>query len=348
MLLRPKAIPSLAFWGLEFLRNSRPSIFRKNTLSNLMLANYSMEVLRCLRSENLISYGANTNGTLKVYRSQSSFKKAIEQIRDLPDDAINFRALRPDAIIELEPTLKSIEDKIVGGLHFPNDEAGDAFEFVKELCNAYVRLGGEIAFDTAVNAIDVRRKKVAGVITNSGTHATETVVVACGAYSLQLLREHGVYFPVKPVKGYSLSIENTEQQHQPRIPVIDDELHAVVTPLPNQIRVAGTAEFSGFDLTPSKKRVENLWLLLAALYPGYAATLNKDDGRVWTGLRPMSATGVPIIGETKISGLFINSGHGHLGWTQAAGSGRALADLITRKSMQIDLTPFKPHVFGRI
>src|SRR5690606_29785810 len=186
--------------------------------------------------------------------------------------------------------------------------------------------------------LEVRSNRVSAVPTEGERFVAERIVVAAGSYSTPLLRTVGVRLPVRPAKGYSITFDPPEREPALRIPVIDDELHAAVVPIDRVLRVAGTAEFAGYDLTMRPERVRNLISLLQNVLP--QAQIDPASGRPWCGLRPMSADGVPIIGATPVPNLFMSTGHGHLGWTLAAGSAELLCDLVSGKSPQIDPTPF--------
>jgi D-amino-acid dehydrogenase len=168
----------------------------------------------------------------------------------------------------------------------------------------------------------------------------DAFVLAAGSYTPGLARQLGIRVPVKPVKGYSITVPRGDWPDGPRIPVADDGLHAAVVPIGDQIRVAGTAEFTGLDVTIGRRRIENLENLLRMIYPGFADRLTDADKQPWCGLRPMSADGVPVIGSTSRPNVFVNTGHGHLGWTMAAGSGKALADHIVGEQPEIDLSDY--------
>jgi D-amino-acid dehydrogenase len=172
------------------------------------------------------------------------------------------------------------------------------------------------------------------------------VVVATGSHSARLLAPTGIRLPVAPVKGYSISVHMPAGLAGPRIPILDEELHAVAVPLGRTLRIAGTAEFAGHDLTLSAGRIENLVRLLSRTYPEIAARVPREDIAPWTGLRPMSADGVPIVSRAPIENLYLNTGHGHLGWTMAAGSGRALSDLVMGRPPAIDMAPYSLDRFN--
>ena len=346
MLLRPTAIPGLAGWGLRFLRESRESRFRANTLANVRLSQYSLASLRALRAAGDMSFDHGAVGTLKLVRSARSFDAARAMADWLSGHGVSSRALDREATVGLEPALRPIAHDLVGSIHFPSDEHGDAYRYCESLAALAARRGATFHYGTTVTALEREGRRIARVRTQQGTFPAESVVVAAGSYSRQLLAPTGIALPVAPVKGYSISAPLPAGVSGPRIPILDEELHAVAVPLGGQLRLAGTAEFAGHDLSLPSARIENLVRLLRRTYPEIAARVPHESIEPWTGLRPMSADGVPIVSRTPIENLYLNTGHGHLGWTMAAGSGRALADLVMGRAPAIDLAPYALERFS--
>lgn len=209
-------------------------------------------------------------------------------------------------------------------------------------------LGVHFLFNTDVIGVSAARNRIAALLTASGELVADAYVVAAGAFSTSLLRSIKVNVPVAPAKGYSITIARNEQHSPPNMPVVDHDLHAAVTPIGQSLRVAGTAEFDGLRGHIRPARIQTLVHLFQRLYPNHPIASDHRELHPWTGFRPMSADGVPIIGRTPIDNLYINTGHGHLGWTLAAGSGRALADLISRQSLNLDLAPYALHRFDQV
>ncbi len=340
MLLRPKALPSLAGWGLRFLRESSEPRFRANTLANVRLARYSLDTLRVLRDRVAIDYDHGAVGTLKLLRGPRSLAAARSMADWLAGHGVSSQELDRAATITLEPALRPIAQELIGSIHFPADEHGDAFRFCESLAAHAARRGVKFRYRTAVEALGIDRRRIQSVRTGVGSIAADVVVVAAGSYSPRLLGSAGISVPVAPVKGYSITALLPADVPGPRIPILDAELHAVVVPLDGRLRIAGTAEFAGHDLSVPAARIENLMRLLKRTYPAIADRVARETLRPWAGLRPMSPDGVPIVSRTPIENLFLNTGHGHLGWTMAAGSGRALADLIAGRTPDIDLAPY--------
>ena len=334
LLLRLRAVPSLAGWGLAFLRNSSPACYERNTRKNLALARHSLATLQALRRDTGIEYGQTELGTLRVFREAAALECAADSTERLRDAGLAFRALTRDEVVALEPALAPIARRLSGGIHYPNDETGNAHTFCRNLAGLARRAGVEFQFETAASEIEVRARRVMAVICKGKRLTADRYVVAAGSYTPALLAGVGIAVPVRPVKGYSVTFDRHCEDPPLRIPVMDDDFHAVVVPIDNGIRVAGTAEFAGYDLSLPDGRIGNLFSLLGRILP--QAEFDRTAARVWCGLRPMSADGVPIIGPTPIENLWVNTGHGHLGWTMAAGSARLLTDLMTGASPEVD------------
>lgn len=336
--LRFRALPGLVGWGLRFLANSRVARFQDNSLKNLRLAQHSLKTLQALREAAQLSYGQAALGTLRIFRESASLERATAGAQALAKEDIAFRRLSAAQTTALEPALAPIEQELVGALHYGGDEAGDAHRFCVGLAEYLRRQGVDFRFGTEVSGLEARSHRIVAAASDRGPLVADRYVVACGSYSTLLLRRIGIHLPVQPAKGYSITITG-EQKPQPlRIPVVDDELHAAVVPLDGVIRVAGTAEFAGYDRTMSPVRIANLLRLVRKVLP----RMEFDPARVkaWCGLRPMSTDGVPIIGRTPFSNLFLNTGHGHLGWTLSVGSGQLLADVLSNNSPALDPAPY--------
>jgi D-amino-acid dehydrogenase len=341
MLLRLRALPQLVGWGMRFLRNSSPARFSANLRRNLHLAQYSLGVLRELRQSTPLSFDQTNVGTLMIFRSHASFDASVQRCAELRPLGLSSEAVsEPDRLLALEPALQAIGSQLVGGIHYPEDCSGDARQFAVSLADQARQLGVRFIFDTDVTAVATTRGRITSVATAAGPLVANAYIIAAGAFSTSLLRPAGIRVPVAPAKGYSITFPRSEGHSPPRMPVIDHDLHAAVTPIGQSLRVAGTAEFDGLSADIRAARVRTLTRLFEQLYPHHPLPQEQQGLREWTGFRPMSADGVPIIGRTRIDNLFLNIGHGHLGWTMAAGSGRALADLISERRPQIDLEPY--------
>lgn len=322
--LRLRTIPSIASWGLEFLRNSAASAYEGNTLKNLRLALASMEILDQIRQRESVSYFNSRTGALRIFRDADSLATAIESAQFLRRHGLSFQALKQTEIFAREPALRPLGNVLVGGIYYPQDEVGDAYGFAEGLQTLLARSAVEFRFQSEVQSLVSDGSRIIGAQLSDETLNADAFVVAAGSYSSCLLDKIGISIPVQPVKGYSITVPCTPMVLS--TPIIDDALHAVVTPLADNIRVAGTAEFAGFDTSLSTKRLDNLVSLLERVLP--AGRFDLASATPWCGLRPTSADGVPFIGRTHLSNLWVNTGHGHLGWTTAAGSGELIAQII--------------------
>lgn len=336
--LRWLALPTLMSWGLAFLRNSSPAIVELNTKSNLRLAVYSLAVMESLRQQTGIDYGRSASGSLRIFRKPADLDQACVVASRRASESLCFRRLTREETVELEPALAPIADRLAGGLHYQTDETGDAYRFCVALAECAQQQGVTFRFRAAVSSLEVRGGRVTAAMCGQERLVADRYVVAAGSYSAPLLQRLGIRLPVRPVKGYSVTFDNGSSESLLRVPVIDDSLHAGVVPINGSIRVVGTAEFAGYDLTLPPARIRCLTELLHEVLP--RAQFEPASGKPWCGLRPMSADGVPIIGATAVENLLVNTGHGHLGWTLAAGSAQMLADLISGEPPSLDPAPF--------
>jgi D-amino-acid dehydrogenase len=340
MLLRPGALGSYVGWGLRFLSASSPRGYRAATEVNFRLCDYSLRCLQRWRRDMSLVYAADIRGTLNVYRDRAEFGHALAGVEALKSIGLIYAVLDAAAAARLEPLLDEVRSTIVGAIHYPTDETGDAYLFCRALEQRLRERGVRISERTTVRSLRVAAGRVTGVETAGGLIEGTQVVVAAGPWSMGLLDPHGVGLHVRPVKGYSLSIRGVAPSLMPRLALIDDSLHAVMTPLGDTLRLAGTAEFSGWDWTVGARRLEALWKLPAALTPTLSRAIDRASALGWCGLRPVSADGTPYIGASAITGLWVNAGHGHLGWTQAAGSACLLAQLMSGAPAAIDPGPY--------
>jgi D-amino-acid dehydrogenase len=332
--LRLKALPHLAGWGVGFLRNSTPQRHERNSIKSLKLALHSLEMMRLIRQETGIQYGHASPGTMRVFRDPGALGRAVSWAQRLCAEGLTYRPLTASEVVRLEPALEPIAGQLAGGIHYPADEIGNAYKFCVGLAQHARRAGVDFRFSTPVTGIEVRRANVTAILSGDKRFTADRYVVAAGSYSPLLLEDLGLAVPVRPAKGYSITFDRPTPDSTFHVPIVDDDFHAVVTPLENVIRVAGTAEFTGYDRSLPEERLRNLMTLVRMVLPGWR--LDRAAAKPWCGLRPLSVDGVPIIGPTRIRNLWINTGHGPLGWTLAAGSGRLLSDLLRGSSPAVE------------
>jgi D-amino-acid dehydrogenase len=346
LLVRPKALPGMWRWGLSFVRHSRPDRYLRNFEKNAHLARCSLEEMQGLRAALGSDYDAAARGTMKLFRTQAEVQGAARLCAQLTDWGIPYEVIDAAGATRLEPALTPIEAQLAGGLYFPGDESGDAHKFCGKLASALAAAGTEFRYQTKI--LDLRQARPAGITLHTATGEVhgDAVVLALGSYTSALARRLGLRVPVVPAKGYSITLPVGGWAAPPLMPVIDDHLHAAVCPLGNRLRVAGTAEFAGHDLGLTPSRIDNLFHLVLQLYPHFEPHLRRAEATPWTGLRPMSADGVGIMGRTTVPGVFLNTGHGPLGWTMAAGAGRLVADEILNLPPILDNAAYHLARFG--
>jgi len=336
--LRPQALPSLVSWGITFLRNSAAAAFERNALSILKLALYSREAMQFLRDELAIEYGRTARGSLSIFRSHAALDRASARAQRRSDAGLRFRRLTSGEAVALEPALAPIADQLAGAIHYETDETGDAYRFCESLAEQASGLGVRFRFGTTVSSLEVESGRVVAAASNQERLIADRYVMAAGSYSTPLLRQAGVDLPVRPAKGYSVTFKDSCESPSLRMPIIDSQLHAVAVPLEGAVRLAGIAEFAGYDRRLNAARIRNLTKLLPAVLP--RARVDLATAKPWCGLRPSSPDGVAIIGPTRIPNLWVNCGQGHLGWTTAAGSAKLLTSLLSADTPGIDPAPY--------
>ncbi len=257
----------------------------------------------------------------------------------------DFSVLDRSALLAAEPSLSAVGDRLVGAVHFPGDYAGNSRRFCSQMVAAMCEQGAVFEFGTPVEGIDSKGKAVE-VVTPSGTLSADACVIAAGNGASALARPLGVRLPIAPAKGFSLTVPMGDWLDRPRHTIIDMAQHAGVNPLGDELRVSGGAEFAGMRPGISKQRIDYLVGLVRELYPEFADTISPEACDPWSGHRPMSADGIPIIGATSVRNVYVNCGHGGLGWSQSLGSGKALADVIAGGVSEFDITAFSPDRFA--
>ncbi len=339
--LRPRAIPSLIFWGIAFLLHSTSARRLASLKANFELASYSKEKTNELRNRLGLDFAHLSAGTLNVYREGESITPVRDQAEYLAQFGMRFEELDSDAVMAIEPALKHARGQIKGAFYFPDDDSGDAHLFCRELLREIVSAGATVETGTRVTRVAIEKGAVIGAETRHGLVRADAVVIAAGNGSAPLVRPLGQSLPIKPAKGYSLTLDVDGMAELPQTPVIDETLHAAITPMNDRLRLTSTVEFAGFDKRIDPHRIDGLFSLLEELYPRIASQIDRNTARSWAGFRPVSSDGRPFIGPSRVPGLYINTGHGPLGWTMAAGSAGLLADLIDGRRPAIDATPFE-------
>ncbi|PYD75285.1 D-amino acid dehydrogenase [Novacetimonas pomaceti] len=328
----PMPDPHLWSWLLKMLENCTTAAYDRNKGRMVRLAEYSRDVMRDLRASTGITYDDRQQGTLQVFRTQKQVDAAAKDISVLEQYKVGYEVLDAAGCIAAEPGLASARDKIVGGLRLPGDETGDAFKFTQTLAAMAAKAGVEFLYDTQIRALHADGGKITGVQTSRGKLTADSYVLSLGSYSPALVRSLGLDLPIYPVKGYSITAPIINEDRAPVSTIMDETFKIGITRLGSRTRVGGTAELAGFSKRLRKPRRETLEHSLTDLFPGGN---NLSEATFWTGLRPMTPDGTPIIGRTRYDNLFLNTGHGTLGWTMACGSGRVLADIMSGRMPEI-------------
>lgn len=345
LLLRPRALPGLWRWGTRFLRESNATRYWRNTEKNARLALDNLRKLREIREATGMDFTHAANGTLEVHRDPGRLHEAGAKADRLRALGIRSQTLDRSALLWNEPALEPVARELAGAIRFPDDETGDARQYCEALAAFLVRQSVDLKLNSSVRRVTTSGRRVDGVVCEHGDIKADAVIVAAGTATPELMRPAGRWIPIAPVKGYSITIDASRWRTRPSLPVADDELHATATPLGTRIRVAGTAELAGFSNELTTSRVANVLGLLQRIYPGETANLTQEQVQPWTGLRPMSADGVPLIGTSPVEGLYVNSGHGHLGWTMGVASGHLVAELLTGGEPAVRAGDYAPSRF---
>jgi D-amino-acid dehydrogenase len=343
LVLKPNFDPAMWLWVLKMLRNCTSARYAVNKARMVPIAEYSRDCLRALRGATGISYDDRAQGTLQLFRTQSQVDGTGDDIEVLKQFGVPYEVLDPAGCIAAEPALANVREKIKGGLRLPGDETGDCQMFTERLASMATERGVSFRFGVNIEKIVSEGGKITGVLTDSGLVTADAYVVALGSFSPILLRAIDISIPVYPVKGYSITVPITNPYGAPVSTVMDESYKVAITRLGNRIRVGGTAEISGYDLKLDPARRATLEFSVGDLF-GTGGPIS--EATFWSGLRPMTPDGPPIIGKTRYSNLYLNTGHGTLGWTMSCGSGRVLADIISGRTPDIDVKDLSISRYG--
>jgi len=344
LVLRPKLDPRMWLWGMQLLANCTDKAYAVNKGRMVRLAEYSRDCMIALRAETSIAYDGREQGTLQLFRQQKQLDHAGDDIEVLKQYGVPYEVLDPAGCIAAEPGLARSSVPFVGGLRLRNDDTGDCRMFTDALAKLAEGLGVTFHYDTTIDAIEASGASISSVSTSRGAFTADAYVLALGSYSPLMSRPLGIDLPVYPIKGYSLTVPIIDEAGAPLSTVMDETYKVATTRLGDRIRVGGTAEIAGYDTTLHPSRRGPLDRSLRELFPGAG-----DAGRAsfWCGLRPMTPDGTPILGRSRVANLYLNTGHGTLGWTMAAGSGRVLADIISGKAPDIDVSDLGTQRYNR-
>lgn len=333
-LLRLRALPGAAAWGLRFLRECTPQRWRENAEIIYRLSAYSQRATTALTQETGIRYARSDKGTLRLFRDELSIQNAQRNAELVAGFGCRYEMLDPAGCVRVEPALAAQPGQISGGIYFPDDASGDAHLFTRELAAQCERLGVTFCYGRSVQRIDSSGGEITGLLVDNEHIQAERYVLALGVASPALLRPLGLKLPVYPVKGYSVTVSVQGWNGAPTVPLVDDARKMGITRLGDRLRLAGTAELIGYDTRLNPRRGQMLIDSMTRLFPGFN---NPQSAQHWAGLRPMTPDGIPVIGTTPYRNLYLNTGQGHLGFTMACGSGKIIADLIAGNAPDFDV-----------
>ena len=334
LVIKPMLDPHMWRWGMSMLRNCTEERYRINKGRMVRLAEYSRDCMQALRSDIGIQYDDRALGTLQLFRTQQQLDGIGKDIEILQQYGVPYQVLDRQGYIGCEPALAHVQQKFVGALRLPGDETGDCFKFTQEIAKRAQDLGVRFLFNQNIKELRVHGNQIADVRTETGHYVADNYVLALGSYSTRMLEPLGIRIPVYPVKGYSLTVPITNASMAPESTIMDETHKVAVTRLGDRIRVGGTAQLSGFDMRLEPQRRRTLEFVVNDLFPEGGDTARAE---FWTGLRPMTPDGTPILGASKYKNLQLSTGHGTLGWTMAAGTARVMAALIAGKQPDIDM-----------
>lgn len=347
LVVRPKLDPVMWIWLLKMLRNCTSARYAVNKSRMIPIAEYSRDCLRDLRRDIGIQYDERSQGTLQLFRYQQQLDGTAEDIAVLKQYGVPFEVLNREGCIAVEPALSGVKEKFAGGLRLPQDETGDCHMFTQVLAKHAEALGVRFMFNTGIDRIVTDGTRVSGVATSAGLLQADAYVLALGSWSSRLAAPLGISLPVYPVKGYSITVPIKDASGAPESTVMDESYKVAITRLGNRIRVGGTAEISGYSTKLYDARRATLDHSLTDLFPRGG---DLSRATFWSGLRPMTPDGPPVIGATQYANLHLNTGHGTLGWTMSCGSGRVLADMLSGRKPEVDVSALTveryKHRFG--
>lgn len=322
------------WWMLRMVGNCTAAAYNRNKSRMVPIAEYSRDVLKALREETGILYDARAQGTIELFRTQKQVDGIGKDLDVLRQFGVAFEVLDRAGCVAAEPGLKFSAAEIAGGLRLPNDETGDCHLFTTRLAAMAADLGVTFLYSTAVHSLVVDVARVTGVVTSAGVLSADAYVAAMGSFTPFLVRPLGVALPVYPVKGSSITVPITDESHAPVSTLLDETYKVAITRFDDRIRVGGMAEVSDYLLKLKEKNRDTLVHVLTDLFPGSG---NTDAASFWTGLRPMTPDSPPVIGAAGRPNLYLNTGHGTLGWTMACGSARVLADVISGRTPEVNI-----------
>ncbi|MBP7958995.1 MAG: D-amino acid dehydrogenase [Thiopseudomonas sp.] len=330
--IKPTADIHQYIFMAQMLRNCTAARYAVNKERMVRLAEFSRDCLDELRAETGIAYEGRQCGTTQLFRTQAQLDDAAKDIAVLEELGVPYQLLDRNGLSRAEPALHQVAHKLTGGLRLPNDQTGDCQIFTTNLAQMAVALGVEFSFNRTVESIEYARDRINGVWIDGQLETADLYVLALGSFSAKMLAPLGIRAPIYPLKGYSLTVPISNPEMAPVSTLLDETYKIAITRFDNRIRVGGMAEIQGYNTDLNPHRGETLKMVVNDLFPNGGDTRGAE---LWAGLRPATPDGTPIVGATRYANLFLNTGHGTLGWTMACGSARVLADLLSKKTSRI-------------
>lgn len=327
------ADPAFWRWSLAFLRQCTTERARANTRIKHRLCRYSQRALQQIVADTGVPYDGARAGVLYLHRTPETLERGMANLRILAEAGQEMEVVDRDRVAAIDPALGPTKDKIAGAIYCPGDESGDSAKFSRGLAALAAERGARFLFGTVIQGLDVAGDRIERVVTDRGEVRADRYVLSLGSYS-PLVRGLAERLPIYPVKGYSLTLPVDGANNPPTVGGIDEDNLCAYVRLGNRLRATSVAEFAGYDTSHRPADFESILRSLRDLLPNAA-----DYGRPqhWACLRPMTPEGTPILGRGRLENLFYNTGHGHMGWTMAAGTARIAADLISGREPDLPL-----------
>ena len=334
LFIWPMVDPKMWDWGLRMLRNCNEDSYRLNKSRMVRVSNYSRDAMTDLLRDVDLEFDLREKGTLQLFRTEKQLKNSKADQEVLAEFDSPFEVLDRDGCIAAEPGLAHVADKFVGGLRLTADRTGDCRMFTLALAEKAAGLGVSFRYGTTISGFTRSGDRITAVETDQGSETADAYVCALGPFAPILMRKIGIRLPIYPIKGYSITLPVTDDGAAPQSTLMDETHKVAITRLGDRIRVAGQAEIIGYNAKLGRRATDTVRYVISDLFPK-GGDVSKAEG--WTGLRPMTPDGTPVIGPTRYDNLFLNTGHGTLGWTMSCGSARAIADVVLGKTPEISL-----------
>ena len=326
--------PALWSWSLKFLGNCRAERVAVNTARKVRLSLYSQDMLHEVVEDTGVAFDGAKGGLLYLYRTPAAFDAGVAKMKILTDNGLPLEVVDRDRAAAIDPALLPTKDRIVGGIYAPSDESGDARLFTRNLADWCAERGVRFLYGTTIRGVETAAGEVTGLLTDKGRLTADAYVLALGCQSAALAKPLGLSLPIYPIKGYSVTVPVAGRNNAPRIGGVDEENLVAYAPMGDRLRITATADFAGYDKRHSPADFQTMLAAARDLFPD-AADYSRPS--YWAGLRPMTPEGTPIFGRGRQRNLFLNTGHGHMGWTMSCGSARITADLIAGRTPAIPL-----------